>query len=268
MRVLALHEDAIVFVSAFWQTTCTAVRAADEGFLVDSPVLPHELEALPQILEQAGFPVSALLCTHGDWDHLLGRMAFPGASLGAGASTGKRLSAEPGQAQRALRDFDAEHYVERPAPLSLEPVQELPLPGRLDLGPERELELLPADGHTADGMALWMGWLELLVCGDYLSPVEIPMLSPGGSPDAYLATLGRLEGYVARAQTVVPGHGTPLGSARALELLSEDRTYLQSLVQAGASAELPAGRRGRQQRRIHEENVVSLSARDPERQGQ
>ena len=37
---------------------------------------------LPAVLEQAGFPVSGLLATHGDWDHVLGRLAFPGAALG------------------------------------------------------------------------------------------------------------------------------------------------------------------------------------------
>jgi hypothetical protein len=42
VRVLAVHRDVIVFVSAFWQTTCTAVRSPDgeEGFVIDSPVLP------------------------------------------------------------------------------------------------------------------------------------------------------------------------------------------------------------------------------------
>ena len=41
------------------------------------------------MLEQAGFPVSGLLVTHADWDHLLGRIAFPQASLGCGESTAR-----------------------------------------------------------------------------------------------------------------------------------------------------------------------------------
>src|SRR6516225_2104532 len=106
MRALSVHADLIVFISQFWQTTCTAVRAGDEGFVIDSPVYPEELEALPGVLEQAGFPVSGLLTTHADWDHLLGRQAFPGASLGCGQSTADRLAVEPGEAQRELRAFD------------------------------------------------------------------------------------------------------------------------------------------------------------------
>src|ERR1017187_3232638 len=110
MRVTALHSDVLVFVSDVWQTTCTAVRAGEEGFVIDSPVYPEELGALPGVLEQAGFPASGLLATHGDWDHLLGRLAFPEASLGCGESTAQRLAGDPGAAQRKLRDFDSQHY--------------------------------------------------------------------------------------------------------------------------------------------------------------
>ncbi len=86
------------------------------------------------------------------------------------------------RAQRSLRDFDQEHYVADRKPLSLAAVQSLPVPGRLALGSDGvELELHPADGHTADGAAYVIPWLEVLVCGDYLSPAEIPMISAGGS---------------------------------------------------------------------------------------
>src|SRR6202161_3419150 len=129
MRALAVHEAVIVVVSGVWQTTCTAVRSGDEGFLIDSPVLPDELDALPALLEQAGFPVSGLLATHGDWDHLLGRLAFPGSALGVASSTALRLRDELGAAQRSLRDFDERHYLARPAPLALGTLDALPVPG-------------------------------------------------------------------------------------------------------------------------------------------
>ena len=90
VRALAVHEDVIVVVSGVWQTTCTAVRSGDEGFVIDSPILPDELDALPALFEQAGFPVSGLLATHGDWDHLLGKLAFPEARSGSARATAKR----------------------------------------------------------------------------------------------------------------------------------------------------------------------------------
>ena len=183
----------------------------------------------------------------------------PQASLGCGESTAQRLVTEPGQAQRELREFDEEHYVEDRKPLALAGVQSLPVPGRLSLGAgDREIELHPADGHTADGSAFFIPWLRVLVCGDYLSPVEIPWISPGGSVEVYLATLERLQALVARADTIVPGHGRPLERAGASRVLDEDVAYLEALRTAGLRAPLPSGRRTGAQRRIHTENVERL----------
>jgi glyoxylase-like metal-dependent hydrolase (beta-lactamase superfamily II) len=257
VRAIAVHEDVVVVVSAIWQTTCVAVRSGDEGFLIDSPVLPDELDALPGLVEQAGFPVSGLLCTHGDWDHLLGRLAFPGAALGAGEATAARLAASPGAPQRELRAFDEEHYVVRPAPLQLGSVQELPVPGRLDIGSgaAREIELHPAGGHTVDGTAFWVGWAGVLVCGDYLSPVEIPMVSDAA---AYAGTLARLGPLLERAETVVPGHGGPLQRAQAQQVLADDATYVGALVAGDAAAAeraLPRSRLTAAQRAVHAGNL-------------
>jgi glyoxylase-like metal-dependent hydrolase (beta-lactamase superfamily II) len=145
-------------------------------------------------------------------------------------------------------------------PLALAGIQQLPVPGRLELGSEgKELELHPASGHTPDGTAYFARWLGVLVCGDYLSPVEIPWISPGGSLESYVETLGRLRALVSDATTVIPGHGGPVQPAQALEVLEQDLAYLNALEREGAEASLPAGRRTKAQQRIHAENVGRIS---------
>src|SRR3954464_6311229 len=118
MRAVALHEDVIAVTSRAFATACVLVRSGGEAFCIDSPVFPDELEILPAIAEQAGFHVVGVLATHADWDHLLARYAFPEAPLGAAETTAARLINEPGAAQRGLRDFDDEFYVQRPPPLA------------------------------------------------------------------------------------------------------------------------------------------------------
>jgi glyoxylase-like metal-dependent hydrolase (beta-lactamase superfamily II) len=263
VRAVSLHPDVLVVTSRVWQTTCTIVRAEGgedaqpEAFLIDSPVYPDELEILPALMAQAGFVLSGLLATHGDWDHLLGRLAFPDAALGCAEMTAGRLAREPGAAQRALRDFDDEQYVARARPLSLGAVQALPVPGGLDVG-ARELELIPTPGHTGDGMAIWAPWAGVLAVGDYLSAVEIPTFGSGGALEDYLATLDRLHEPLSRAEHVVPGHGPVLERERALEVLEEDAAYLRALRAQGAPAPLPRARRSSVQRRHHDENVATL----------
>jgi glyoxylase-like metal-dependent hydrolase (beta-lactamase superfamily II) len=225
--------------------------------LVDSPYFPDELEALPDLLGQAGFRIDALLATHADFDHLLARLAFPGLALGVGESTVERLHREPGAAQRELRRQDEELYVERGAPLGLGQVQPLPVPGRLDLG-DQELELHPAEGHTSDGTAVFAPFCGVLACGDYLSGIEIPTIDHGGSIDEYRATLARLAPLVERAEAVVPGHGAPLGRDDALRVLDEDVDYLDALEQGAERPALPSGRDNGRQRELHSENLRAI----------
>jgi glyoxylase-like metal-dependent hydrolase (beta-lactamase superfamily II) len=285
VRARALHPDVLVVTSAVLQVNCVLVRGGPEpsqrgegplnvieapaagerdrqmeSFLIDSPVLPDELDMLPSLLEQSRFPpLSGLLSTHADWDHLLGRLAFPDAPLGCAESSARRIAAEPGAAQRELRAFDEELYLQRARPLVLGSVQSLPVPGRLDIA-GRELELHPTAGHTADGMVIWAAWAGVLVAGDYLSALEIPMLSAGGGIEDYRATLERLRPLVSGAEHVVPGHGPVSDADSALQIMDEDLAYLRSLAERGGEAELPVGRRSREQRRIHERNVASLAA--------
>lgn len=257
MRAVGLHADVVLITSRIWQTTCTLVRSGEEAFCIDSPVLPDELELVPAVAQQAGFNVVGLLATHGDWDHLLGRYCFPEAALGGAESTAGRLQRAPGAVQRGLRTFDEDHYVERASPLGLPSVQPLPVPGHCGLG-EQDLQLHPAEGHTGDGMAIWVPWAAVLICGDYLSPAEIPVLGESGSPNEYLNTLDRLEPLVTEAEWAVPGHGDALDGQRALAILREDRAYVEALMERGADAPLPLARRTGAQRRQHDANVARV----------
>jgi glyoxylase-like metal-dependent hydrolase (beta-lactamase superfamily II) len=109
-------------------------------------------------------------------------------------------------------------------------------------------------------MAIRVPWAQVLVCGDYLSPVEIPMLSPAGSVAEYRATLERLRPLLLSAEWVIPGHGRPERPEAASKRLEEDLGYLAALEEHGAEAELPAGRRNAAQRSIHRRNVERVRA--------
>jgi glyoxylase-like metal-dependent hydrolase (beta-lactamase superfamily II) len=271
---ISLHPDVIVVTSRLLQTNCTIVRApgsapaapgelpaaavAGETFVVDSPILPDELALLPALIEQAHFAAPrGLLATHADWDHLLARIPFPDVALGCAESTAARLQAEPGAAQRELRAFDEQLYILRAGPLQLGAVQALPVPGGCGIG-AAELELYPAEGHTSDGMAVWIPWAQVLVPGDYLSSVEIPTIAGGQAIEAYIATLDRLRPLLERAEHVVPGHGPVMEGTRALAVLEEDAAYLRALRERGREARPPAGRRSGAQRELHAANLAAL----------
>ena len=258
MRALSLHPEVILLTSRIWQTNCVLLRGGEECFLLDSPILPDELQALPALLEQSGVGLSGLLVTHADWDHLLGRLAFPQAPLGCAETTAARMRSAPGEPQRELRSFDEEYYLQRERPLTLGSVQALPVPGHCEIGPY-ELDLHPTDGHTCEGMAVHAGWAGVLAVGDYLSEIEIPNFAlGGGSLEAYLATLERLRALLSDVEHVIPGHGPVLSCERALAVLERDRAYLEDLKRRGEGAQLPARLRTRAQHELHMANLAAL----------
>ncbi|HEV2811708.1 MAG TPA: MBL fold metallo-hydrolase [Solirubrobacteraceae bacterium] len=228
-----LDGDALVLTSALWQTNAIAVRAGDALVLVDSVVLPDEVRALPR--------PDALLATHAHFDHLLGTAAFPELPLHAGPDTVALLREDPDAPARELAERDAELYLERAAPLRLD---------RLADAGDLAFERVDAPGHAADGSAFLEPERGLLLPGDYLIEVEIPLISQAGSREAYLATLDRLAPLVERAHVVVPGHGPTLGRARARELLDLDRRYVERLEDGALR-----GGGDHRQRRIHVDNL-------------
>ena len=71
----------------------------------------------------------------------------------------------------------------------------------------------------------------------------------------------RLLPLVGAAERVVPGHGPAMDATRALAVLEEDLAYVRALRERGDAAELPDGRRSRQQRRLHAANVAAVAER-------
>ena len=214
MKAVGLHPDVVVVTSRVWQTTCTLVRSGERGVL-------HRLAGAARRARAAAGDRAAGRLPRG---RLPRRRTPTGTTCSAATrsptrrsalpeSTAARLRNEPGAAQRELRDFDDEHYVERPGPLSLAGgAQSLPVPGHCGIG-ERELELHPADGHTVDGMAV------VDPVGGRARVRRLPLagrdpvdLRAAARRRAYLATLGRLEPLVEQAEHVVPGHGAVMDS--------------------------------------------------------
>ena len=223
--------------------------------MIDSPVFPDELEILPAIAAQAGFRSSALLATHADWDHLLGGLAFPDAPLGLGENSAARLMNEPGAAQRELRDFDDEFYVDASEAAVAAGRAEARRAGlhRHRLGDARAASRRRAHRGRhgdLDPVGAGAGRRRLPLAGRDPDALDGRVAS-----SAYLATLNRLEPLVEQADHVVPGHGGPIDAhAGAGDPARGPR--LPAGAAAGEDPALPIARRSKAQRAIHAKNLT------------
>ncbi|MGH8979871.1 MAG: MBL fold metallo-hydrolase [Acidimicrobiales bacterium] len=99
----------------------------------------------------------------------------------------------------------------------------------------RSVRVIEHQAHAPGHAALLVEDAHVLMAGDMLSDVEIPLLDPRGSDlcRGYLAALDQLEDGVSSGVTaVVPGHGAVAHGSEIQSRFSADRAYIHAL-QAG-----------------------------------
>ena len=110
-------------------------------------------------------------------------------------------------------------------------------------------------------MAIVVPWAGVLVAGDYLSPVEIPMLNEGGGRGRVPRDAGApAPAGGRRARTSSPGTGRRSRPRRPRAILEQDAPTCSDLGERGADAVLPEGRRSHEMLRVHERNALKVAA--------
>ncbi|HSU79384.1 MAG TPA: MBL fold metallo-hydrolase [Candidatus Angelobacter sp.] len=230
------NESVTVFQSALFQTTSTVVQTKDIILVVDPNWLPTEIEAIQRHVSQIqGDRPLYLLFTHGDFDHVIGYQAFPGANV-----IGSRgLVHHPQKAEkvRKIHDFDNENYINRAYPITFPEVDVVvDKSGQQLVIGETTLTFYLSPGHTHDGLFTLIEPLGIWISGDYLSDFERPFIYY--SAKAYKETLHCAAQILAthKPLVLVPGHGqttNETGEMKRRIQLSED--YLERLITAVVS---------------------------------
>jgi len=216
-----------VLTSGIWQLSSVVVASRGEVAVIDPGYFPRELDALAARAGELG-SAHKVIFTHGHWDHVVGWRSFPGAPVIGSPSLASAVSENSARAQKdlaAARDFDGRWYIDRPLawPAQIAPLAE---GSTVQVG-DLALEALTLPGHSADGLALRVG--DLLIAGDYLSPLEIPFVEDIAG---YRATLVRLLALIPQLSEIIPGHGPRLTPAVAARIAEEDLVYLDRLSAA------------------------------------
>jgi glyoxylase-like metal-dependent hydrolase (beta-lactamase superfamily II) len=241
----SVADGVLVRTSRRMSTTTTLVvgqrdERRSSALLVDPAWEPDELVAVADELEILGVRVVAGFATHAHHDHLLWHPRF-GDDVARWATAS---SARTAHERRS--DLLAELTTEVAYPrevidafarvTALDPGAGIPDPHGL----LPDTELVVHDGHAPGHGALWLPGPGVLVVGDMLSDVELPLpfdpMSDGSDLGTYLDGLDRLTPYLARASILVPGHGSPTRSP--LRRLDADRRYLDAVL-AGRAVDDP-----------------------------
>jgi glyoxylase-like metal-dependent hydrolase (beta-lactamase superfamily II) len=219
------------------QSNAVVVQGRAGVLLIDPGVTGDEIACLANDVRELGQPVVAGFSTHPHWDHLLWH-----AQLGSAPRYGTARCAAT--VRDRLSDAGAKARVAGLLPPDIAEQIPLDLLGRVT-GLPAEVAQIPWDGprvrviehqaHAPGHAALLIEECGILVAGDMLSDLLIPMLDMNGTGDPiedYLAALRLLESVAGDVDVVIPGHGSVGGADQVHARIDQDRAYVHSLRDA------------------------------------
>ncbi|MGN6220743.1 MAG: MBL fold metallo-hydrolase [Microbacterium sp.] len=223
-ELIEVADGVLVATSAIMSTTSTLLVGDGETLLIDPCWLPSELDGLADVIDDRGLTVVGGFATHAHYDHLLWHERFGAAPRWASRPTAALARDERAELLEGLgADFPRPladlmgrvRGVDAVIPASSVPRGSAP-------------ELVIHDGHAPGHTAVWLPDQRVLIAGDMLSDVELPLPFAPDDLEAYVAALDLLAGYASRAAVGIPGHGTPGGDAQ--RRLDADRRYLDDVA--------------------------------------
>ena len=224
-------DDVLIHESEFCQSNAVVVQGRAGVLLIDPGVHADEMDCIANDLSDAGQTVVAGFSTHPHWDHLLWHPRF-----GTPPRLGTALCAATVR-DRLSDGIDAQrHGIPEQVPLDLlGHITGLPAGSVRIPWDGTDVRIIEHNAHAPGHAAVLIEEHRVLVAGDMLSDVLIPMLDVQGTADpidAYLAALRLLEDVADDVDVVVPGHGSVAAADQVRARIDQDRAYVNAVRQA------------------------------------
>jgi glyoxylase-like metal-dependent hydrolase (beta-lactamase superfamily II) len=267
--VLNQVADGVQIQVSEWCESNTIVIQGHAGVLVVDPgIHGKEMTGLAKDLADSGRTVVAGFSTHPHWDHMLWH-----ASFGTPPRYATALAATTAH-DRLAGGIDARRFgIPEDTPLDLlGDITGLPTGATQIPWDGPVVRIIEHRAHAPGHAALFIQDRGVLVAGDMLSDVFIPMLDLGDAADPiedYLAALALFEAIAGEVDVVIPGHGSVGGAGELHTRIDQDRAYVVALRDGRDPRDPrigPSPRPGWEWvRDVHERQVQTLNIESKER---
>jgi glyoxylase-like metal-dependent hydrolase (beta-lactamase superfamily II) len=202
-------------------TNAIAVRGEEGLILIDPGIDGSELNQLADDLDRLDIPVVAGFSTHPHWDHLLWHSRFGDAPRYATAAGALIATEARERAQKMAAESASGIPLELIGLVTPLPADGGPVPG----------EIIEHQAHAVGHAALLLADRGVLLAGDMLSDVLIPLLDPRQDDQvgAYETALDRLGEAARHVDVAVPGHGAVAEGPEVAVRIAADRAYIDAL---------------------------------------
>jgi glyoxylase-like metal-dependent hydrolase (beta-lactamase superfamily II) len=224
-----VSENVFWFQSEVYALVTAGVVAGPQwAVVIDTLALPDETLGMREFVEhELGVPVRYVINTHYHADHAWGNCFFPGATI-IGHARCRDLLIERGlpSLEAARRQNPSLRQVKIVLPHITFQSGDL----TLRVG-KKNLTILPAPGHSEDGIAVLVEEDRVLFAGDSFMPV--PYIVDGDIDDiaASIKRIGRMG-----LENIVQGHGDIILRGEIEDSMKENLAYLTAVRKAVKSA--------------------------------
>lgn len=232
-------EGVLVHQSELLENNAVVVQGRAGVLLIDPGLTGDEMACLANDLRELGQPVVAGFSTHPDWDHVLWHPELgdvPRYGTARCAAFMRDLLSNAGWKARVAEGLPPEIADEVPLDL-FGLITGLPAGTSQVPWDGPEVRIIEHPAHAPGHAALFIEQRRVLVAGDMLSDVLVPMLdNPSSTNDPledYLIGLRLLEGIADGVDAVIPGHGSVGGAHQLRARIQQDRAYVQALRDGG-----------------------------------
>lgn len=220
------HESSCI------QSNTTIIKGEAGVLLVDPGLTSDELVSIADKLDEMGLPVVAGFSTHPHWDHVLWHDRFgnvPRYGTAAAAAQMKESLSNPDWQEEEARDLPEEIAGQVPLDGLFGKITALPSGTAAIPWDGPKVTVIEHNGHAPGHAALYIEEGGVLVAGDMLSDVFMPMLNLAAADPIgdYLKALDMIEDVAGDASFVIPGHGSVGEQVR--ERIALDRRYVEAL---------------------------------------
>jgi cyclase len=224
-----VSENVFWFQSEIYaQVTAGVVAGPQWAVVIDTLALPEETLAIREFIEhELNTPVRYIINTHYHADHTWGNCFFPGATIISHALC-RQLLAEKGvpSLEAARKQNPALRQVKIVLPHLTFEQGEL----TLRVG-KKNLILMPASGHSPDGVSVLVEEDRILFAGDAFMP--LPYIVDGDLDEiaASIKKMGRMG-----LENIIQGHGDIILRGEIDSAVKENLNYISALRKSVKSA--------------------------------
>lgn len=216
-----------IFTSNYYAMNSVVLLENERCIVIDPGITCDEIDSIQKYISNNNATNIELVFTHGDFDHIIAHHLIPYNKIMASSWLNNFEFME--SRYKEWESFKRVNQFLVPDLKVLPKLSAISINNSFSINRDT-IQFYEGRGHTRDSIIIYTPNTNVLIVGDYLSDIDIPIIED--SAKHYLETLRKIERFYQEFKPIViPGHGTIIKDSESFTYrLKRDLEYLECLI--------------------------------------